>query len=81
MHMVDYADLVKTIVMQLVTKPEDVEVRQDSEDGKIKVSIKVNPEDMGRVIGKAGSTIRSIRVIAKAASIKSKEKIDVIVEE
>ncbi|HPU69599.1 MAG TPA: KH domain-containing protein, partial [Acetomicrobium flavidum] len=78
--MVDYADLVKTIVMQLVTKPEDVEVRQDSEDGKIKVSIKVNPEDMGRVIGKAGSTIRSIRVIAKAASIKSKEKIDVIVE-
>ena len=72
--MVDYADLVKTIVMQLVTKPEDVEVRQDSEDGKIKVSIKVNPEDMGRVIGKAGSTIRSIRVIAKAASIKSKEK-------
>lgn len=79
--MVDYADLVKTIVMQLVTKPEDVEVRQDSEDGKIKVSIKVNPEDMGRVIGKAGSTIRSIRVIAKAASIKSREKIDVIVEE
>lgn len=79
--MVDYADLVKTIVTQLVTKPEDVEVRQDSEDGKVKVSIKVNPEDMGRVIGKAGSTIRSIRVIAKAASIKSKEKIDVIVEE
>lgn len=79
--MVDYADLVKTIVMQLVTKPEDVEVRQDSEDGKVKVSIKVNPEDMGRVIGKAGSTIKSIRVVAKAASIKSKEKIDVIVEE
>ena len=47
--MVDYADLVKTIVTQLVTKPEDVEVRQDSEDGKVKVSIKVNPEDMGRV--------------------------------
>ncbi|HOM97848.1 MAG: KH domain-containing protein [Acetomicrobium sp.] len=79
--MVDYADLVKTIVTQLVTKPEDVEVRQDSEDGKVKVSIKVNPEDMGRVIGKAGSTIKSIRVVAKAASIKSKEKIDVIVEE
>ncbi len=81
MRMVDYADLVKTIVTQLVTKPEDVEVRQDSEDGKVKVSIKVNPEDMGRVIGKAGSTIKSIRVVAKAASIKSKEKIDVIVEE
>jgi len=45
------------------------------------VSIKVNPEDMGRVIGKAGATIKSIRVIAKAAAIKSKDKVDVVVEE
>ncbi len=79
--MVDYADLVKTIVTRLVTKPEDVEVKQEVEDGKVKVSIKVNPEDMGRVIGKAGATIKSIRVIAKAAAIKSKDKVDVVVEE
>ncbi|AFM22152.1 MAG TPA: KH domain-containing protein [Acetomicrobium flavidum] len=79
--MVDYADLVKTIVTRLVTKPEDVEVKQEVADGKVKVSIKVNPEDMGRVIGKAGATIKSIRVIAKAAAIKSKDKVDVVVEE
>ncbi|NLG94458.1 MAG: KH domain-containing protein [Acetomicrobium flavidum] len=79
--MVDYADLVKTIVTRLVTKPEDVEVKQEVVDGKVKVSIKVNPEDMGRVIGKAGATIKSIRVIAKAAAIKSKDKVDVVVEE
>jgi len=79
--MVDYADLVKTIVTRLVTKPEDVEVKQEIADGKVTVSIKVNPEDMGRVIGKAGATIKSIRVIAKAAAIKSKDKVDVVVEE
>lgn len=79
--MVDYADLVKTIVTRLVTKPEDVEVKQEVADGKVKISIKVNPEDMGRVIGKAGATIKSIRVIAKAAAIKSKDKVDVVVEE
>jgi len=79
--MVDYADLVKTIVTRLVTKPEDVEVKQEVADGKVKISIKVNPEDMGRVIGKAGATIKSIRVIAKAAAIKSKGKVDVVVEE
>lgn len=79
--MVDYADLVKTIVTRLVAKPEDVEVKQEVADGKVKVSIKVNPEDMGRVIGKAGATIKSIRVIAKAAAIKSKDKVDVVVEE
>jgi len=79
--MVDYADLVKAIVTRLVTKPEDVEVKQEVADGKVTVSIKVNPEDMGRVIGKAGATIKSIRVIAKAAAIKSKDKVDVVVEE
>jgi len=68
-------------VTRLVTKPEDVEVKQEVVDGKVKVSIKVNPEDMGRVIGKAGATIKSIRVIAKAAAIKSKDKVDVVVEE
>jgi len=79
--MADYAELIRTIVSRLVTKPDDVHVRQEIEDGKVKVSIKVNPEDMGRVIGKSGATIKSIRVIAKAAAIKSKDKIDVVVEE
>ncbi|HHZ03849.1 MAG: KH domain-containing protein [Acetomicrobium sp.] len=79
--MADYAELIRTIVSRLVTKPDDVDVRQEIEDGKVKVSIKVNPEDMGRVIGKSGATIKSIRVIAKAAAIKSKDKIDVVVEE
>jgi len=79
--MADYAELIRTIVSRLVTKPDDVDVRQEIEDGKVKVSIKVNPEDMGRVIGKSGTTIKSIRVIAKAAAIKSKDKIDVVVEE
>ncbi len=79
--MADYAELIRTIVSRLVTKPDDVDIRQEIEDGKVKVSIKVNPEDMGRVIGKSGATIKSIRVIAKAAAIKSKDKIDVVVEE
>ncbi|SDX76229.1 hypothetical protein SAMN03080603_00563 [Acetomicrobium thermoterrenum DSM 13490] len=79
--MADYAELIRTIVSRLVTMPDDVDVRQEIEDGKVKVSIKVNPEDMGRVIGKSGATIKSIRVIAKAAAIKSKDKIDVVVEE
>jgi predicted RNA-binding protein YlqC (UPF0109 family) len=36
---------------------------------------------MGRVIGKKGSTINAIRHVAKAASVKSGEKVDVDVEE
>ena len=80
--MPDYVDLVDIIVSRLVTKPDDVKVAEDrSDSGAILITIRVAQEDIGRVIGKKGSTINAIRHVAKAASIKSGEKVDVDVEE
>ncbi len=80
--MANYVDLVDLIVRRLVTKPEAVRVEVDrSEGGVILVTIRVDSEDVGRVIGKKGSTINAIRHVAKAASIKSGEKVDVDVKE
>lgn len=80
--MPDYVDLVTLIVKKLVTIPEDVTVTETRSDlGAILLTIKVAQEDIGRVIGKKGSTINAIRHVAKAASIKSGEKVDVDVEE
>lgn len=80
--MPNYAELVDLIVRRLVTQPEEVAVKEErSETGAILVTIKVAQDDIGRVIGKRGSTINAIRHVAKAASIKSGEKVDVDVEE
>lgn len=80
--MANYVDLVDLIVRRLVTKPEAVRVEAaPSEGGVILVTIRVDSEDVGRVIGKKGSTINAIRHVAKAASIKSGEKVDVDVKE
>ena len=80
--MADYVDLVELIVKRLVTKPDEVKVSEErSDSGAILVTIKVADDDIGRVIGKKGSTINAIRHVAKAASIKSGEKVDVDVEE
>lgn len=80
--MPDYGDLVDLIVRRLVTKPDEVKVTEDrSDSGTILVSIRTASEDVGRVIGKKGSTINAIRHVAKAASVKSGEKVDVDVEE
>jgi predicted RNA-binding protein YlqC (UPF0109 family) len=80
--MPDYVDLVDLIVRRLVTKPEEVKISEDrSDSGAILITIKVANDDVGRVIGKKGSTINAIRHVAKAASIKSGEKVDVDVEE
>lgn len=80
--MANYVDLVDLIVRRLVTKPEAVRVEEDRSDGGvILVTIRVDSEDVGRVIGKKGSTINAIRHVAKAASIKLGEKVDVDVKE
>ena len=76
--MPNYKELVELIVRRLVTKPEEVTVEQQtSEGGAVLVKIRVARDDTGRVIGKRGATINSLRHIVKAASIKVGEKIDV----
>ena len=80
--MPDYIELVDLIVRRLVTKPDEVRIREDRSDvGAILLTIRVAEDDIGRVIGKKGSTINAIRHVAKAASVKSGEKVDVDVEE
>ena len=80
--MANYVDLVALVVRRIVTKPEAVRVEGDRcEGGVILGTIRVDSEDVGRVIGKKGSTINAIRHVAKAASIKSGEKVDVDVKE
>ena len=80
--MPDYAGLVDCIVRRLVLQPDAVrvsEVRNSS--GAVLVTIETAPEDIGRVIGKRGATINSIRLVTKAAATKSGDKVDVDVEE
>ena len=80
--MVDYKELVEFIVKYLVTQPDAVSVESGEEENGTKVMIRVAPEDVGRIIGKRGATINSIRILAKAASVKDGEKVAVdIVEE
>ena len=80
--MANYAELVELIVKKLVTQPEEVHIFEDkNETGAVLITIKAAQDDIGRIIGKKGSTINAIRHVAKAASIKSGEKVDVDIEE
>lgn len=64
-------DLVELIAKKLVEHPEDVQVRViDGEEGQI-IELRVNPDDMGRVIGKAGRTAKAIRTLLHSAAAKA----------
>ncbi|HLW73030.1 MAG TPA: KH domain-containing protein [Candidatus Babeliales bacterium] len=60
-------ELVTFVVQQLVSHPQEVVVSMSEKDDSNLLEIKVAPEDRGRVIGKEGHTIKSLRALIDAA--------------
>ena len=76
-----YKNLLEYIVKNLVTYPEKIEIFEVETEEKIGLKLKVAKEDMGRIIGKEGRIIRSIREIIYAYAAKESKKVSVDVEE
>ena len=72
------AGLVETLVAPLVDFPDDLEVTaEEAEDGTILAEIRVNEEDAGKVIGRQGRVIKSIRTLARAAASRDGVAVEV----
>lgn len=63
-------EVLKTIVEALVENPGDVVITEVSDDESVTLKLKVNKNDMGKVIGKQGRIARAIRTVVKAAASK-----------
>lgn len=61
-------ELVTFVVQQLVSHPEEVVINLTEKDDVNLLEIKVSPEDRGRVIGKEGHTIKSLRALIDVAA-------------
>lgn len=69
------------IINSIVSEPAKASVDEEEKDGITNLTIKVAKDDMGRVIGKGGKIIRSIRNVLKIKAIKENKKINVILSE
>ena len=62
---------VEYIVKSLVGNPEDVVVERIIDEKGVLLTLTVNPEDLGRVIGKRGVTAQSLRTLLRALGTKN----------
>ncbi len=70
-------NLLEYILIHLVENPENVQI-DESQEGEVMVyTIHVHPDDIGRVIGKNGSIINSIRNIAKVRAVRENTRIKI----
>jgi predicted RNA-binding protein YlqC (UPF0109 family) len=63
-------NLLVLLVRPIVDEPDRVEVSATESDSRVDLELTVAPDDVGRVIGRGGRTIRAIRTVVKAASVK-----------
>lgn len=62
---------VEYVVKSLVGKPEEVKVERRIDEKGVLLELTVDPEDLGRVIGKRGATAQSLRTLLRALGTKN----------
>lgn len=62
---------VEFVVKSLVSNPEAVQVARRIDEKGVLLELTVDPEDLGRVIGKRGATAQSIRTLLRALGTKN----------
>lgn len=73
--------ILSLILTSIVDKPDKVEIDEQEQSGIVNFTIKVDKDDMGKVIGKNGKVIKSIRNVMKIPAIKNGKKIYVTLSE
>jgi predicted RNA-binding protein YlqC (UPF0109 family) len=67
-------ELVAEIARALVDRPDDVRVERTERDGAVVLQLYVAQEDLGKVIGRHGRVIRSLRTLVRAGGTKRGER-------
>src|SRR5277367_661817 len=61
---------IEFVVKSLVSKPDAVKIERRIDEKGVLLELSVDPEDLGRVIGKRGATAQSLRTLLRALGTK-----------
>lgn len=69
------------LIKSIVDHPEDVVVARQIDEMGVLLSLKVNPQDMGQIIGREGSTAKAIRSLLRIVGVKNNARVNLKIEE
>ncbi|HEU4931029.1 MAG TPA: KH domain-containing protein [Pyrinomonadaceae bacterium] len=68
-------DVIEMIIKALVDDSETVDIREvEQRNGTTLIEVRVAPNDVGKIIGKQGKTIRALRSLARIAGAKKNRR-------
>ena len=74
-------EFVEFVVKSIVGNPKDVKVERKVDEMGVLLTLHINPEDMGYVIGKRGNTARAIRTLLKIVGAKNNARVNLKIHE
>jgi uncharacterized protein len=69
------------IIKEIVNNPDAVEVTRVVDELGVLLSVKVDPSDMGLLIGRSGSTAKAIRTLARIIGMRNNARVNLKIEE
>jgi len=74
-------EFVEYLVKALVDHPTDVKTERTVDEMGVLITLHLNPEDMGQVIGRQGQTAKSIRTLLRVVGAKRKSRVNLKIHE
>ncbi|MCK9187371.1 MAG: KH domain-containing protein [Candidatus Colwellbacteria bacterium] len=74
-------DFLEFLIKSIVDHPEDVVVTRQIDEMGVLLSLRVNPQDMGQIIGREGSTAKAIRSLLRIVGVKNNARVNLKIEE
>jgi len=74
-------EFVENLVKALVANPDDVKVDRKVDEMGVLLTLRVNSEDMGTIIGREGSTAKAIRTLTRIVGLRNDARVNLKIEE
>jgi hypothetical protein len=72
---------VEYVVKALVDRPEDVKSERTVDEMGVLITLKVNPQDLGQVIGRQGQTAKALRTLLRVVGAKNHARVNLKIYE
>jgi hypothetical protein len=69
------------VIKALVDHPEEVKINRVVDEMGVLLTLSVNQEDMGKVIGRSGATAKAIRTVLRVVGMKNDARVNLKIEE
>ncbi len=69
------------VVKALVDNPDDVKIKRVVDEMGVLLTLSVNKDDMGKVIGRSGQTAKAIRTVLRVVGMKNDARVNLKIEE